>query len=71
VPHRFAAAVGRGELIGRRLRAMADKLCGGSLSPLLTNLVESRSLTPREISDLRGLIDQLDRKTKSNAKRRG
>jgi len=71
VPHRFAAAVGRGELIGRRLRAMADKLCGGSLSPLLTNLVESRSLTPREISDLRGLIDQLDRQTKSNAKRRG
>src|SRR5215211_8288255 len=36
VPHRFAAAVGRGELIARRLRTMADKQCGGSLSPLLT-----------------------------------
>ena len=71
VPHRFAAAVGRGELIGRRLRAMADKLCGGSLSPLLTNLVESRALTPREIADLRGLIDRLDRPPKSGAKRSG
>src|SRR5262245_18747482 len=49
VPHRFAATVGRGELIGRRLRTMADQLCGGSLAPLLTNLVESRSLSPREI----------------------
>jgi BlaI family transcriptional regulator, penicillinase repressor len=61
VPHRFAAAVGRGELIGRRLRTMADKLCGGALAPLLTNLVESRSLTPREIGELRVLIDRLDR----------
>ncbi len=70
VPHQFAAAVGRGELIGRRLRTMADKLCGGSLSPLLTNLVESRMLTPREIADLRGLVDRLDRAPKSNVKRR-
>lgn len=68
VPHRFAAAVGRPELIGRRLRTMADKLCGGSLAPLLTNLVESRSLTPREIGELRDLIDRLDRSAKSNAK---
>jgi predicted transcriptional regulator len=71
VPHRFAATVGRSDLIGRRLRSMADKLCGGSLSPLLTNLVESRALTSGEIADLRGLIDRLDRQTKANVKRRG
>lgn len=40
--HIFRAAVNRDELIGRRLRAVADSLCGGSLSPLLTHLVEGR-----------------------------
>ncbi len=69
VPHRFAAAVGRGELIGRRLRTLADKLCGGSLAPLLTNLVQSRALTPREIGELRELIDRLDRTPRSKHRR--
>ena len=70
VPHRFSAAVGRGELIGRRLREMADKLCGGSVAPLVTNLVESRALTPREIGQLRELIDRLDTRSKNSAKKR-
>src|SRR5262249_44543811 len=34
--HVFAAALGRDELIGRRLQDVAQKLCGGSLTPLLT-----------------------------------
>src|SRR6516162_6463106 len=34
-PHVFAATIQREELIGLRLRAMAEKLCGGSLTPLL------------------------------------
>jgi BlaI family transcriptional regulator, penicillinase repressor len=58
--HRFTATVGREELIGRRLRAVADKLCGGSMTPLLTSLVESQSLTKRELNELRQLIDRLD-----------
>jgi len=70
VPHKFSAAVARGELIGRRLREMADKLCGGSVAPLVTNLVESRALTPREIGELRQLIDRLDKTAKSPAKKR-
>src|SRR5262249_40146985 len=36
--HVFTAAVQREELIGRRLQDMAEKLCGGSLTPLLTHL---------------------------------
>src|SRR4051812_8523620 len=39
--HRFSAAVARDELIGRRLRAMADELCGGSMATLLTGLVRT------------------------------
>ena len=60
--HTFAAAVGREELIGRRLREVAEKLCGGSLTPLLTHLVRARRLSARERQELRQLIDELDRK---------
>src|SRR5579864_6317104 len=31
--HVFSAAIDRDDLIGRRLQAMAEKLCGGSLTP--------------------------------------
>src|SRR3954467_5481633 len=55
--HRFAARVGRDELIGRRLRTVAEKLCGGSLTPLLTHLVRHQRLTDRERRQLRDLID--------------
>src|SRR4051812_27337164 len=42
--HLFVAVVGRDELIGRRLRTMAEKLCGGSLAPVLTQLVKAERL---------------------------
>lgn len=60
--HVFRAAVGRDELIGRRLKAVADTLCGGSLTPLLTQLVQSEGLSARDRTELRKLIDELDRK---------
>jgi BlaI family transcriptional regulator, penicillinase repressor len=60
--HVFQAAIGRDELIGRRLRAVADSLCGGSLTPLLTQLVEGAELTDQDRKDLRALIDRLDGK---------
>src|SRR3954452_16080355 len=59
--HVFRAAVGRDELIGRRLRAVADTLCGGSLTPLLTHLVRGRRLSDQERQALRTLVEQLDR----------
>ncbi|MFO0841216.1 MAG: BlaI/MecI/CopY family transcriptional regulator [Gemmataceae bacterium] len=56
----YSAAIGREELIGRRLQDMAEKLCGGSLTPLLTHLVRQRRLSARERRELRDLIDELD-----------
>ena len=58
--HTFTAALGRDELIGRRLRDVAEKLCGGSLTPLLTHLMRTRRLTADERRELRSLIDDLD-----------
>ena len=69
VPHRFAARVGRDELIGRRLRTVADKLCGGSLTPLLTHLVQTQALKKSELDELRSLINRLD-KSSSRTKRK-
>ncbi len=62
--HLFSAAVPRDELIGRRLQDVAEKLCGGSLTPLLTHLVRTRRLSARERQELRDLIDELDTRGK-------
>lgn len=60
--HVFRAAIDREELIGRKLQAVAETLCGGSLTPLLSHLVQGGRLTEKERSDLRSLIERLDRK---------
>jgi BlaI family transcriptional regulator, penicillinase repressor len=62
--HTFTAVLARKDLIDRRLRDMAEKLCGGSLTPLLTHLVRTKGLTSREWQELRDLMDELDSKSK-------
>jgi BlaI family penicillinase repressor len=66
--HTFSAAIAREELIGRRLQDMAERLCGGSLTPVLTHLVRTRQLSARERQDLRELIDELASKGKGKGK---
>jgi BlaI family transcriptional regulator, penicillinase repressor len=63
--HVFSAAISREELIGRRLQAVAEKLCGGSLTPLLTHLVRNTRLTLKDRQELRALIEDLDRQKKN------
>ncbi len=58
--HVFRAAIGRDDFIGRRLEAVAARLCGGSITPLLTNLVRSKKLSPKERREIRKLMDELD-----------
>jgi predicted transcriptional regulator len=60
----FAAAVAREELISRRLRHVADKLCGGSLTPLLMNLVRARPLSAQELQELQELLQDLSRQAR-------
>jgi predicted transcriptional regulator len=60
--HRFRARTSRDVLVGRRLREMAQKLCGGLMAPLLTHLVRAETLSARERQQLRDLIDELDRR---------
>jgi predicted transcriptional regulator len=62
--HLFRAVTDRDALVSQRLRAVADKLCGGEMTPLLTHLLRADRLSARERQDLRELIDDLDRKNK-------
>jgi len=55
----FAPTVSRDELISRRLLAVADQLCEGSLTPLLINLVRAKPLGARQLQELRDLLDEL------------
>jgi len=64
VSHTFSAAIGREDLIGRRLQATAEKLCGGSFTPLLMHLVRGRKLSAKERQELRSLIDDREAKQK-------
>jgi predicted transcriptional regulator len=68
--HVFAAAVQRDDLIGRRLESVAEQLCGGSWTPLLTHLVQADKLSAQERQSLRALIDELDQKSKLKHPRR-
>jgi BlaI family penicillinase repressor len=63
--HRFAAAVDRGKLISARLRALAEGLCGGSMSSLLTHLVRTESLNPADRQALHKLFE--DWKTRESS----
>jgi predicted transcriptional regulator len=60
----FTALVSRDDLIRQRLLDVA-KLCGGSLTPLLMNLVRAKPLTPQELNELRALVRQQTPKSRS------
>jgi BlaI family penicillinase repressor len=56
--HTFVPALSREEMIGRKLQTVIDKLCGGSLVPLLSQLTRARKLTATERKALRDLLEQ-------------
>ena len=56
--HLFSPAVQREELVGRRLRDLAERFCEGSFAPILGFLGKSRKLTDQERRALRELIDE-------------
>ena len=55
--HVFVAAVSRDDFLGGQLRAVADRLCGGSVTPLLTHLLKTEALSDDERKELRKLLN--------------
>jgi predicted transcriptional regulator len=65
--HTFTPTVDRDTLLGRRLQAVAESLCDGSFTPLLTHLVRSQ-LSKQERAQLKALIDELEKEKGKDAK---
>ncbi len=66
----FTATLAREEFLDRRLQSLAEKVCGGSLTPLLLSLVRSPNLTPAELDELRAVIEQRRQQRKPKGKSR-
>ncbi len=58
--HLFTPLMDRDELIGRRLRSLAELLCDGSLTPLLTHLARAHGLTNKDRLALRAIVDEAE-----------
>ena len=61
---RFVATADCDELIGRRLQGIAEELCEGSLTPLISHLVKRDQLSAKDRRALRELIEKLDTTSK-------
>ena len=71
-PHMFRATVSRDEFAGYRIQALANKLYEGSISPVLTSLVQSKQVSKKELAEIRQLIDELSARPKrKSTKRKG
>jgi BlaI family transcriptional regulator, penicillinase repressor len=57
--HRFRAVVSRETFLQGRLRALADRLYGGAVAPLITTLLRSKGFSRKNLAELRQLIDEL------------
>jgi predicted transcriptional regulator len=55
--HQFSPLLDREQLIGRRLQLLAEALCDGSLTPLLTHLARTGALTEEDRQTLRAIIE--------------
>lgn len=58
--HVYEASIDRAALIDEQLRKMAEKLCNGSLTPLLTHLVSAERLSEKDRKMLREMVAELD-----------
>ncbi len=57
--HRFRPLVTHEQFLQSRLQALADRLCGGELLPLVTTLLDSKGLPAQEQQQLHQLVQRL------------
>ncbi len=56
--HTFRAQIERADVIDQQLAEVAEKLCEGSLTPLLLHLVEKQKLSREDREMLRRLLEE-------------
>jgi predicted transcriptional regulator len=64
----YTARVNRDQLLNHRLREIAERLCGGSVTSLVMNLVQSEPLTANEIDELQVFLNEQKRLAQSKKK---
>ncbi len=63
-PARYAAAVSGADVSANHLETLLERVTGGRVVPLVAQLVNDRSLTKSEISELKKLIRAAEKRTK-------
>jgi BlaI family transcriptional regulator, penicillinase repressor len=71
IAYLYAASVDRDELIGQRLRVLSERLCDGSVTPLLTQLAQHERLNKKQQAALTALINELAAADDKELKPRG
>lgn len=57
--HRFRPLVSHEQFLQSRLQVLADRLCDGSLAPLVTTLLRSQGISKEQSKQLRELVGDL------------
>jgi predicted transcriptional regulator len=58
--HFFSAAISRQAYACGQLESLAAKLTGGSIAPLITHLIEEKSISREEIDRIRAILNEQD-----------
>lgn len=69
-PTKYAAAVAEEEVGASHLDALLERMTRGSVVPLVAHLMKTTSLTDDELTEIRDLIDQAERRSRRQ-KRKG
>lgn len=56
--HHFTAVISREDYACGQIESIAARLTGGALAPLITQLVESKRLSPDDIRQLRQMLEE-------------
>lgn len=67
----YEATVDRDELVGQRLKSLAESLCEGSVTPLLTQLAQHERLNKKQQTALLSLIEELAKEEGAKPKSQG
>ncbi len=68
-PAKYSAAIKQQDVTSSDLDLLLDKVSRGRILPLVAHLVKDRTLCDEEIEELKGLIAEAERKTKSVQKK--
>jgi predicted transcriptional regulator len=70
-PARYEAAVTPAEVGASDLNLLVERVAGGSVVPLVAHLVRDRSLSSEELSELKQLIEEAERRQGQSRQQRG